>query len=170
VGLRTSLTSLPSWSVIREAQHRVVVHHYRGLIIESSDRTSSSSPPRTSSCKGGRWSLCTMWRSSSSSSLTGRRHQTSLLRPSSLPVIYVKRWCKWTLLSYSSHLLSTLSPPSFPLAIGNTTPMSAHRCTPRSTTACRSATRLGRAGSCEPNRPAGPFHELGHGPRSGVAS
>jgi hypothetical protein len=102
VGLCTSLTSLPSLLVNHEAQHRVAVRHCCGFVIESSDRTSSSSPPRTSSCKGGGWSLCAMWRSSSSS-LIGRCHQTSLLCPSLLPAIYVKRWCKWTLLLYSSH-------------------------------------------------------------------
>jgi hypothetical protein len=118
VGLHTSLTSLPTWSVIREAQHCIIVRHSRGLIVESSDWTSSSSPPRTSSCKGGRWSLCTTWRSSSSSSLTGRRHRTSLLCPSSLPVVYVKRWCKWTLLSYSSHPHLHVEPTLVPAGDG----------------------------------------------------
>jgi hypothetical protein len=103
VGLHTSLTSLPSWSVICEAQHRIAIRQCHGLIVESLDRTSSSSPPRTSSYKGGGWSLCAMWRSSSSSSLTEHRHRISLLQPTSLSVVYVKRWCKWTLLSYSSH-------------------------------------------------------------------
>jgi hypothetical protein len=50
-----------------------------------------------------RWSLCTRWRSSSSSALIGRHHRTSLLHPSSLSAVYDKRWCKWTPLSYSSH-------------------------------------------------------------------
>jgi hypothetical protein len=103
VGLRTSLTSLPLWPVIRKAQLRVVIRQCRGLTIESSDRTSSSSPPCTSSYNGGGWSLCATWRSSSSSALTGCHHRTSLLHPSSLPVVYVKRWCKWASLSYSSH-------------------------------------------------------------------
>jgi hypothetical protein len=101
--LHISLTSLPSLPINCEAQHRVTVRHCRGLIVESSDRTSSSSPPRTSSCKGGGWGLCATWRSFSSSSLIGHRHRTSLLRPSSLPTVYVKRWCKWTPLSYSLH-------------------------------------------------------------------
>jgi hypothetical protein len=41
-------------------------------------------------------------------------HRTSLLRPSSLPAVYIKRWCKWTPLSYSSypplHIEPTLVP------------------------------------------------------------
>jgi hypothetical protein len=173
VGLCTSLTSLPSLLVNHEAQHRVVVHHCCGLIIESSDRTSSSSPPRTSSCKGGGWSLCAMWRSSSSS-LIGRRHRMSLLRPpcyrpsTSRDGVSGPRFCTPRI------LLSTLSPPSSPPAIGNTTLVSVHRRTLWSATTCQSAARLGHARPCEPNRPAGPFHELGrtlgHGPRSGVAS
>jgi hypothetical protein len=113
--LRTSLTSLSSLPVNREAQHRVAVRHCRGLIIKISDRTSSSSPPRTSSCKGGGWSLCATWRSSSSSSLTRRRHRTSLLRPSSLPTVYGKRWCKWTPLSYSSHPPLHVEPTLVPI-------------------------------------------------------
>jgi hypothetical protein len=173
VGLRTSLTSLPTWPVIREAQHHVVIRHCRGLVVESSDWTSSS-PPRTSSCKGGGWSLCTMWRSSSSSSLTEHHHRTSLLRPSSLSVVYVKRWCKWTPLLYSSHPPLNVKPTLVPA--GDWEHHSGECAPPHTAVRHRVpvSRQAGHAGPCEPNRPAGPFRELGrtmgHGLRSGVAS
>jgi hypothetical protein len=135
VGLCTSLTSLPTWPVIREAQHHVAVRHCRGLIVESSDRTSSS-PPRTSSCKGGGWSLCTMWRSSSSSSLTEHHHRTSFSTPPRCRSSTSRDGVSGPRFRTPRILLSTLSPPSSPPAIGNTTPMSAHRRTPRSATMC----------------------------------
>jgi hypothetical protein len=72
-------------------------------LIAGQLRGSTPRRPPSSSCKGGGWSLCATWRSSSSSSLTRRCHRTSQLHPSSLSAVYVKRWYKWTSLSYSSH-------------------------------------------------------------------